>query len=286
MKTLQLLSYFILTSSIIFGQSKNPTCFKRDKGNNYKSNSLSVSQIAETEKYDVTFYYLNLNMTNTSTDLAGKVAMYAKANEALDSALFELYSTFNISGITVNGQPVNYSRVNSAIKVPVNVQANDLFIIETTYDGTPPTAATNPLGGAGMSQDNSPTWGNEVVWSLSEPFSAYEWFPCKQSLTDKADSSYFYITVPSNLKAGSNGTLEQISDLGNGYSRYEWKHRHPIDYYLISVSVASYVEYNVFANPVGAPNPILIQNYIYDRLSIFIFGYSMYSSIFIRRRFY
>ena len=264
MKKLQLLSCFILSSFLINGQSKSPTCFKRDRGHNYKSNSLSVSQIAETEKYDVTFYYLNLSMTNTSTDLGGKVAMYAKAKEPLDSALFELFPTFNISGITVNGQSVNYSRVNSAIKVPVNALVNEQFIIETSYDGTPPTATTNPLGGAGMSQDNSPTWGNEVVWSLSEPFSAYEWFPCKQSLTDKADSSYFYVIVPSDLKAGSNGVLEQVTDLGGGFSRYEWKNRHPIDYYLISVSVASYVEYNVYANPAGAPNPILIQNYIYD----------------------
>ena len=264
MKKLHLLTYFILTSAIILGQSKTSTCFKRDRGHNFKSNSLSVNQISETEKYNVTFYYLNLNMTNTSTELSGKVAMYAKAIEPIDSALFELYSTFNITGITVNGQPVNYSRINSAIKVPVNAQADELFVIETTYDGIPPTAATNPLGGSGMSQDNSPTWGNEVVWSLSEPFSAYEWFPCKQSLTDKADSSYFFITVPSNLKAGSNGRLSQVTDFGNGYSRYEWKNRHPIDYYLISVSVASYVEYNVYANPAGAPNPILIQNYIYD----------------------
>lgn len=264
MKKLHLLTYFILTSAIILGQSKTSTCFKRDRGHNFKSNSLSVNQISETEKYNVTFYYLNLNMTNTSTELSGKVAMYAKAIEPIDSALFELYSTFNITAITVNGQPVNYSRINSAIKVPVNAQADELFVIETTYDGIPPTAATNPLGGSGMSQDNSPTWGNEVVWSLSEPFSAYEWFPCKQSLTDKADSSYFFITVPSNLKAGSNGRLSQVTDFGNGYSRYEWKNRHPIDYYLISVSVASYVEYNVYANPVGAPNPILIQNYIYD----------------------
>ena len=163
MKKLHLLTYFILTSAIILGQSKTSTCFKRDRGHNFKSNSLSVNQISETEKYNVTFYYLNLNMTNTSTELSGKVAMYAKAIEPIDSALFELYSTFNITAITVNGQPVNYSRINSAIKVPVNAQADELFVIETTYDGIPPTAATNPLGGSGMSQDNSPTWGNEVV---------------------------------------------------------------------------------------------------------------------------
>ena len=145
---IQLISYFILTSTLIIGQSKTPTCYKRDRGNNFKSNTLSVGQIAETEKYDVTFYYLNLNMTNTSTELSGKVAMYAKAIEPLDSALFELFSTFNITGITVNGESVNYSRVNSAIKVPLNAQSNEQFIIETTYDGIPPTAATNPLGGS------------------------------------------------------------------------------------------------------------------------------------------
>ena len=225
---------------------------------------MSLNQIAETELYDVHFYHLDLNMTNLSTALSGTVRMDASANVSLDSVLYELFSGYTITEIRVNGNAVDYSRNNSAIKVPVITGQNEIFSIETDYSGTPPTAATNPLGGAGMSQDDSPTWGNEVVWSLSEPFSAYEWFPCKQSLTDKADSSYFYITVPSNLKAGSNGLLEQVVDLGNGFSRYEWKHRHPIDYYLISVSVSSYVEYNVYANPAGAPNPILIQNYIYD----------------------
>ena len=264
MKTLSLITLLALTTTLL-GQSKSASCCKRDRNHaQLKSNSLDISQIAETEKYDVTFYHLDLNMTNTSTSLSGTVLMKASANQVLDSALFELYSSYIISEIRVNGLPVNYARVNSAIKVPVNALQDDFFTIETDYAGTPPTAATNPLGGAGMSQDDSPTWGAEVVWSLSEPFSAYEWFPCKQSLTDKADSSFFFITIPSDLKAGSNGLLEQVVDLGNGFSRYEWKHRHPIDYYLISVSVSSYVEYNVYANPAGAPNPILIQNYIYD----------------------
>jgi aminopeptidase N len=55
-----------------------------------------------------------------------------------------------------------------------------------------------------------------------------------------------------------------VVNLGNGTSRYEWKHRYSIDYYLISVAIAEYVEYNLYANPVGAPAPILIQNYIYN----------------------
>ena len=249
----------------INAQETMTQCSKRDhRIPNSKSATLTVNQIAETEKYDVHFYQLDLSMTNISTSLSGTGSIHAKAKQPLDSALFELFSTLNITQIRVNGQPVSYFRVASAVKVPVYALTNESFIIEVDYNGNPPTAQTNPLGGSGMTAAASPSWGNKVVWSLSEPFSAFEWFPCKQSLTDKADSCAVSITVPDTCKAGSNGILEHVTPLGNGQTRYDWKHRHPIDYYLISVSVAKYIEYNVYANPVGAPNPILIQNYIYD----------------------
>jgi aminopeptidase N len=132
------------------------------------------------------------------------------------------------------------------------------------YGGTPPTPVTNPLGGAGMTNDDSPSWGNEVTWTLSEPFSAFEWFPCKQSLTDKADSSYTFVTTSSTNMAGSNGVLTAVTDMGGGLERYEWKTRYPIAYYLISIAVAEYVDYTIYANPVGAPDPIMIQNFVYN----------------------
>jgi len=260
------ISLFLILQSFSFFSQENAThCSKRTKHtNSLKSATLSISQIAETEKYDVNYYGLDLSMTNTSTYLSGTAEIKAKARVILDSALFELFPTFTISEIRVNGIPVSYSRNVSAIKVPVNASANEVFRIETDYLGTPPDAATNPLGGGGMTYATSPSWGNHVVWSLSEPFSAYEWFPVKQSLRDKADSCSVKITVPDSCKAGSNGILENVVDLGNGFARFEWKHRHPIDYYLISVAVAKYVEHNLYANPVGTPAPILIQNFIYD----------------------
>jgi aminopeptidase N len=242
------------------------TCANRSKfkGQSLKSNSLSVAQITESERYNVHYYDLDLSMTNLNTSVSGTAEIHATANENLDSALFELFQTFTISEIRVNGTPVSYSRVNSAIKAPVNANTGDAFIIAVDYSGTPPTAVSNPLGGSGMTNATSPSWGNKVTWSLSESFAAYEWWPCKQSLKDKADSSAVKLTVPNNCKGGSNGILENVVPLGNGTTRYEWKNRHMIDYYLISVAVAKYVEYNVYANPVGATAPILIQNFIYD----------------------
>lgn len=261
-------SLLLLCGFISFGQhndEKSIHCHKRDANSSIaKSNSLSVEQIAETEKYDVTYYHLDITMDNLSTDVSGTGEIYGIANFVLDSVLFELFYTFNISEIRFNDVPTTYNRTSSRIKVPVNLLPGESFKISVDYDGTPPTAATNPLGGAGMTNDSSPSWGNQVTWSLSEPFSAYEWWPCKQSLKDKADSVSVFVTVPNNCKAGSNGILENVVDLGNGNSRYEWKHRKQIDYYLVSVAVAEYIEYNVYANPVGSPSPILIQNFIYN----------------------
>lgn len=265
MKKILLSGTFLCATLLAFGQEKAHSCSAaKSKTFQTKSASLSVNQIAQTERYDVHYYTLDLEMTNTSTALSGTGGIYGKARENLDSVWFELFQTFTISEIRLNDATIPYHRQNSAIKVPVNLSTGQSFKIEVDYAGTPPTAATNPLGGAGMTNDDSPSWGNQVTWSLSEPFSAYEWWPCKQSLKDKADSVSVKITVPSACKAGSNGILEQVVDLGNGKTRYEWKHKHPIDYYLVSVAVAEYVEYNVYANPTGSSAPILIQNFIYN----------------------
>ena len=255
-----------MSFQLLYSQENSAHCSKRTKAHNVnlKSNTLSIAQIAQTEKYDVNYYNLNLNMTNTSTYLSGMVRMDAKAKVNLDSALFELFQSFTITEIRVNGIPVNYSRNQSAIKVPVNATQGDYFSIETDYFGTPPTAATNPLGGGGMTYKKSQTWGNRVVWSLSEPFSAYEWFPVKQSLKDKIDSSDVSITVPDTCKAGSNGILVSVDTLGNGLLKFNWKNRHMIDYYLISVSVAKYIEHNYYVQPNGSVDSIFVQNFIYN----------------------
>lgn len=224
----------------------------------------NTAQVAQQQKYDVTFYKLDLEMTNLSTNLAGTVEIHAKSTQVIDSALIELYNGFTISEIKVNGVATTaYSRVGPLLNVPINLPSNQDFVVAISYSGAPPTAATNPLGGSGMTNDVSPNWNARVTWSLSEPFSAFEWFPCKQYVKDKADSVQVSIKVPDNLMAGSNGVLDSISTTP-GFKTFHWMHRHPIAYYLISVAVSDYQEYNVYANPAGATSPVLIQNFIYN----------------------
>lgn len=263
MKHLFITGLTICLGMNVFGQAKEFSCSHvKSKQNSLKTPTMTPAQLAETEKYDVSFYALNLNMTNTSTYLSGNGSIHGKTLVATDSITFELFKTFTIDSILLNTDNANYNRHESVVKVAANLPANSSFKVTVYYKGTSPTAATNPLGGSGMTNDVSGSWGSRVTWSLSEPFSAYEWFPVKQVLRDKADSCALNITVANNLKAGSNGILESVVDNGNGTSTYKWFHRHPIAYYLISTAVAEYNEYTTTAFT-GTPDEILIQNYIY-----------------------
>lgn len=238
---------------------------KSDNHSYQRSARLSDHDILLTQNYDVHFYKLDIDLERTSTYVAGTVQIHVKTVAAvLDTFVFELWDDFTIDEIRLNGLvSMPYERVESAIKVPVSFVSGDSFFMQITYEGMPPTGG-GPLGGGGMTNDFSPSWDNQVTWSLSEPFAAYEWFPCKQLLTDKADSVEVRVTTDASNMAGSNGLLQYIVDVPGGKKRYEWKSTYPIDYYLISVAVAEYVDYTVYANPAGALAPIPIQNYIYN----------------------
>lgn len=224
--------------------------------NQERSATLSTDYIALTEEYDVHFYFLDLNVENTSVDVSGTVEIHATSKvPLLDTFMVELHTNHSISDIRVDGVSSSFSRAGTAVIVPVNFSQGDQFIVSIDYSGTAPF---------GWGMRNATAFGNGVTWTLSESFSAYEWWPCKQSLTDKADSVYVFLTTDQSNLAGSNGVLTNVVDLGNGMNRYEWKSKYPIDYYLISIAVSNYDEYVIYANPTAAPNPIPIVNYVYS----------------------
>ena len=273
MKKLLVIVSMFLIGAFVHAQGGAHNCSRlksQSTVNESRSNTLSLDYIGLTEGYDVNFYFLDVNLERTSTYISGVVEIHASSIvDLLDTILFELHENLTINSISVNGTGIsNYTRVGSAVIIPATYTNGDYFVIRIDYEGTPPNAISDPLGGTGIVNGSSGTLGGLVTWTKSEPFSAFEWFPCKQSLTDKADSVYVFVTTDSSNMAGSNGILTDVVDLGNGKERYEWKSNYAIDYYLISIAVAEYVEYSIYANPVGSTNPILIQNFIYNNPSV------------------
>jgi aminopeptidase N len=268
MKFLNVIGALILGFSASSAVAQSAYSCQRIKGHDHseeRSARLSDHYIGLTQEYDVHFYNLAIDLERTSTYISGDVQIHVEVTSAeMDTFLFELWDDFVIDEILLNGvTPMLFTRIESAVIVPYDALEGDSFYLQVSYEGLPPTGG-GPLGGGGMTNDESPSWGNQVTWSLSEPFAAYEWFPCKQLLTDKIDSVYINVTTSAENMAGSNGLLTAVVDLPGDKKRYEWKTNYPIAYYLISVAVAEYVDYSIYANPIGAAEPILIQNFIYN----------------------
>jgi aminopeptidase N len=248
--------------------------------------TTSVAHRIKMERYDVKYYKLELALENTSLNVAGSVLMRVLVRaQALDSLAFELYqapanspagtATLLIDSVVVNGRRspgIRRSGFDVTARLALPLAAGSLADARIYYHGTAPSGTQSAAIGNGLSTRNTAQIGGQafpynVTWSLSEPYSAHEWFPCKQVLTDKADSSDVWVTTTLPNRVGSNGVLARTVSLPNNRVRYEWKSRHPIDYYLISVAVAPYLQYVNYANPVGGPQ-VPIVNYVYNQAAL------------------
>ncbi|HEY4800899.1 MAG TPA: M1 family aminopeptidase, partial [Bacteroidia bacterium] len=124
-----------------------------------------------------------------------------------------------------------------------------------------------------------------AIWTLSQPYGASEWWPCKNSLTDKIDSIDIHVTTPSKYHDGSNGKLISES-ISGGYRTCHWKHRYPIATYLVSLNVAEFSIFSDTAIFTGDTLPIL--NYIWkedsatahNSIKSFIPAMLLYDSLF------
>lgn len=274
-KTLHLFFSMFAFATIINAQSHYCADYKAQRFNKQMalaqsvkktSSAQSVNSVPLENKYDLKFYHLNVNVERTTSFISGNVKSKALVVVAsLDSFAFVLHQNHTIDSVYVNGVRKNFVRRDSLVNASVGtpILQNQLFDAIVYYHGTAPTGGAAAIGD-GYSAGQSGSWGNQVSWSLSESLCAYHWFPCKQDLRDKIDSSWVFATTDSSNMVGSNGVLKNVVTIGNK-KRYEWKSNHPIDYYLISVATAKYKAYNLYAHPMYLPNDsILIQNFIYD----------------------
>lgn len=247
--------FFFLTSLAQFNYgTQDFEAFKRQKQVS-ESNRSTGAVDPLMENYDVKFMALDLNVSNSSTYVMGKTLFKAEVvNDQFQEFVFELKS-HQIDSIVFNGEDLEYVRTGDLVNVDLGVilEIGDVFDIEVYYKGF--------SGGQGMSKSSNPA---QVMWTLSESFHSKDWFPVKQDLRDKIDSVDISITVPEGLMVGSNGLLKSVDVLENGKKRFNWESRYPIVYYLISIAVADYMEYNIYAHPEGASDSLLIQNFVYN----------------------
>jgi aminopeptidase N len=213
--------------------------------------------------YDVKWYKLDLHATDTVAYVWGNTTMLVRILQSFkDTFICDLGNNVEIDSIKIDGILHNNIRIGEILKIPLYKKRHqdELISVQIFHRGQ-----KNESGFfSALKSKIDEAWNIPVTWTLSEPFGAKVWFPCKQSLSDKADSATIFITVPKRLKAGSNGLLQRVTSINNDFDRYEWFTRYPIAYYLISFCVSEYSEYSFYAS-IGHNDSVLVQNYIYNR---------------------
>jgi aminopeptidase N len=215
--------------------------------------------------YDINFYYIDIEVNNSNTYIQGFTEIHGFSSADISELLFELSDDMTIDSLFLNGTAdTGYVHSDDLIIISNDqpIRENEYFIARIYYHGIP----VNDGFFSGVSNRTDYTWNKRVTYSLSEPFSAKDWFACKQDLTDKADSAYIFITTDTSLMAGSNGLLSCITSLPGGRHRFEWKTYYPIAFYLLSFAVGDYRDYSIYAHPGNNDDSLLIQNYIFDTI--------------------
>jgi hypothetical protein len=192
---------------------------------------LAAPATANQQAYDVHYYDLDLTPNPATQVLTGTVRMKASVvSGPLSTADLDFYANLTVDAVTSGGVAATFSRSSDLLTVNLDrVYGNgEMMDVVVSYHGAPSAA-----GSFGFNVAN----GRNLVWSLSEPFGARSWWPCKDAPEDKADSVDIRVTVPTGMITASNGTRIEATDNGT-IAVTRWRERYPIATYL--VSLASY----------------------------------------------
>ncbi len=219
---------------------------------------------AQGDAYDMHYVIFDLELSNRSNAVGGNVTLHAKALAPLDTFWFELRNHMMIDSLKINGTGTGFIRQADMVKVvlPNSIPVNQTLVCQVFYHGSPPN--TGQFFNS-VTTSNHFVWQKPTTYTLSQPYGAPDWYPCKQDNSDKIDSVYFMATTDDSLTVASIGVLQQIEPLGNGKRKFHWKTRYPTAMYLVGFSVAKYVEYISWAKPKELTgDSVLIQHMVYD----------------------
>lgn len=251
---------------IIFMNDTQAHCSKNRSG---LPMAKTTATIPEEDYYDITYVKFNISLTNISTAISGDVSTTAKVLISnFTTYVFELDTSITIDSFKLNNQLQTVQTIGPATRKVIlssSLPINSSFTAQVFYHGQPATGTG--FFTKGLNHYILPL-GTEYMYTLSDITTAKDWWPSKQDILDKIDSVDMWVTVPSNLKAGSNGLLKAVTPVTGGKLRYQWKTRYPIDYYLISVAVAPYGDYSYYMHFTdGSGDSMLVQNYVYDSVT-------------------
>ena len=215
----------------------------------------SLKSAGAEDNTNVIYQRLELHVDPAYDSISGEVTTIFSPHPGITYLEFDLDDTLTVDSILYHQQAVSYTHSSDIVHInlPATIAAGVHDSVSVYYHG-------NPVSNGFGSFVQSTHLGTPIIWTLSEPYGAKDWWPCKQNLYDKIDSLDVFITTPVGYRAAGNGLLVEEIPQGSNVV-YHWKHRYPIATYLVCMAVTNYAVYYHYV-PFGNDTlPVL--NYIY-----------------------
>jgi aminopeptidase N len=214
--------------------------FRREEFKNaMKKFDVKSSQVTKSDAtIDALYYEIKLDLDFTAQDISyGEVTgRFSSKVDSLSQISLDFDDNMSVDSIDGNAVSFTHSGYTLIINLDQTYNLNDIFEVTVYYNGAPNSSG---FGSWGMNSSRAST--------LSEPYGAREWWPCKDTPTDKPDSVDIHITVPVGYIAVSNGTLISVTPAPGSKNTYHWHEQYPITTYLVSIAVANdYVHFSDF----------------------------------------
>lgn len=203
---------------------------------------------------------LEIEILPGQTDnLSGRNTMTIQSKSAaLTTFTFRLRSQYTITSSTVNGgTPVSVASPSTTTRV---VTLDRTYVLDEVFTLTIEYVGHAESRGFGSIEFATHGLNQNVVYSLSESYYSYTWWPAKDGdfglPGDNGDKFTLDMAViaPDNMVTASNGVLAGIDTLSGSRKRYRWTSDYPICPYLVCFSSTNYNTWTEPYTPLAGGN--------------------------------
>jgi aminopeptidase N len=190
---------------------------------------------------DLLSYHLDVRVDPEKKYLSGKNSIRFKMLKDDTRIQLDLHSALNVDKILLGATPLKYERDSGAVFIdfPEMLKAGREYTIDFYYSGNP--VETARFGGITFKKDSS---GHPWVNTACEDIGASVWWPNKDQWRDEVENMEISVSIPNDLVDVSNGKFAGKTDLGDGYTRWDWLVQYPINSYDVSLNIGNYQHFS------------------------------------------
>ena len=191
------------------------------------------------------YYHLDIRVDPEKQTISGRNTIRFRMLKDGTRIQLDLFETLKVDKILWGATALKYERDSGAVFInfPRTLHAGQVYSIDFYYSGHP--VETGRFGGITFKKDPA---GRVWINTACEETGASMWWPNKDQWRDEVESMEISVAIPNGLVDVSNGKFIGKTDLGDGYTRWDWKVHYPINNYDVSLNIGSYVH---FADQLG-----------------------------------